>query len=120
MGIRARVRVLSDDAQRQAATGHELAFNLHFAGLTRLDEVVQNSVDDVFVEGTDVAIGGKVKLQGLGLNAQLVWDIIDEDLGEVRLAGDWAQGGKIGAVEADGVGAAWFGVGKGLNLSPLR
>ena len=91
MGIGVGVRVLGGDAQRQAATGHELAFNLHFPGFAHLDKVVQNSVDDVLVERADIAIGGKVKLQGLGLNAQLVGDIIDEDLREIRLAGDWAQ-----------------------------
>ena len=120
MRVGARVWVLGNNAKGQAATGHEPAFNLHSARATGLDEVIQDVIDDLLVERMNVAVRRQVKLEGFGLDAHLVGDIVDEDFSEVRLAGDGAKRSEIWTIEVDAVITLGFWVGEYFDFRLLR
>ena len=94
--------MLRDNGQGQAATGGEATFDAHVPGMTRANQIVEDAVDDGFIERMDVAIGGKIQLERLSFKAPRIGDIFDKNLGEIRLAGHGAKRREIGAINADG------------------
>ena len=73
----------------------------HRSRMTGPDQVVEDPVDDVFVEGPFRAEGPKIKLKGFELDTQLVWDITDANGGKVGLSGARAHTSKLGTLHAD-------------------
>ena len=102
-----------------AAAGGEPALHLQPAGGDGRHEVIRDAVDDLFVEGGIVAVGGQVVLEGLGFHTVSVRYVGDRQVAGVRLAGDGAEGGKFVRVQRDGVGAR-AAVGEGFQLGVVR
>ena len=103
-----------------AATGGEAAADEGLAGGGGGDEVVEDAVDDGFVEGGVVAVGGEVEFEGFGFDAEGVGDVEDLDVGGVGLTGDGAEGGEVGGAEVDGVVAARGAIGEGFEAGFVR
>ena len=57
------------------------------------DQIREDAVGDVLVEGALVAKRPGIELQRLEFDAALVGDVFDQDLGEIRLAGLRAEAG---------------------------
>jgi hypothetical protein len=70
-------------------------------GLGGLDQVVQDSIGHGFVEAAFVAERPHVHLQALQFDAVLFRHIVENQGGEVRLAGFRAQAGKFGNLHVD-------------------
>ena len=83
-----------DDAVNTAARS-EFARYLHPPRSARRHKVIQDAIDHVFVKDADVAVGLKVKLQTLQLDAEFVGDVFDFDCAEVRLGGFRADGSEF-------------------------
>ena len=98
-----------------AAAGGELAADDGLAGLADGDEVVEDAVDDDFVERGLVAEGGEVELEALGLDAELIGNVVDLEVGAVGLAGDGAEAAELGGVEVDGVVPPGGAIGESLQ-----
>jgi hypothetical protein len=81
-----------------------------------LDQVVDDGVGHLLVERAFVAKAPEVLLQALGLDAEAVGHDLDPEVREVGLAGQRAQAGELGHVEADHVVARRLRVREGLQL----
>ena len=80
-----------NDSKRQAATGRKSAFDSHATGFAHGDQIVENPIHDLFIEGGRVAKGGEVIFQGFGLHAFDGGNVFDDQLGVVGLSGHWAK-----------------------------
>jgi hypothetical protein len=112
--------VLAGDGRGDAAARRERADDPAAARLAGGHEVVEQAVDDRFVERTLVAIALQVELEGLQLHAAGGRGVGEGDGAEVRLARLGAQAGELGADDLDGVIAAGLGVGERLQLPGRR
>ena len=100
--------------------GHKVADDLGPFGLTDFYQMIQNQVGAVFVKGTVITEAEEVEFKGFALHAFFVGDVADGDFPEVRLPGDGADRGELGAVEGDDVVPVGMGVieslqGRGLG-----
>src|SRR5581483_9172679 len=77
------------DAAARGEGPHDLAAPRR----ARLDEVVEQPIDDRLVEAALGAVALQVELEGLQLDAQLIGDITEGDGAEVGLAGLGTQAG---------------------------
>jgi len=87
-----------------AAAGAEVADDFGPDGVAGFDYVVEDLVDDVFLEDAEVAVGEEVLLEGLELEAGLAGHVADGDAAKVGEAGLGADGGELGVVDEDLVG----------------
>ena len=71
------------------------------------------------MEGTVVPEGGQIELQALGLDQPVGRRIVDDDVGEVRLARHRAQAGELGGREPGKVQGPGVGIGHPLQLGRL-
>jgi len=94
----------------------EITDDSHCFGAASLHKIVQNSVDDLFVKRSFVAIGPKVKLERLELHAQFRRHITNADGGKIRLSRARADAGKFGALHRDLKVPFRTRVGKSLQL----
>lgn len=78
-------------SKRQAATGRKSAFDSHASGFTHGDQIIENSIHNLFIERGRVAKGGEVIFQGFGLHAFDGRHVFDHEFGIVGLAGHWAK-----------------------------
>ena len=108
-----------------AAAGAEVADDFGPDGVAGFDDVVEDLVDDVFLEDAEVAVGEEVLLEGLELEAAVAGHVADGEAAEVGEAGLGADGGELGVVDEDLVGAELvrpgfdggkFGVEAGLRV----
>jgi hypothetical protein len=88
-----------------AAAGAEVAYYFDPDGVAGFDYVVEDLIDDVFLEDAEVAVGEEVFLEGLEFEAALAGHVADGEAAEVRKAGLGAYGGELGVVDEDLVGA---------------
>ena len=80
--------MLGPDCKRDSTAGGELRGYDRFTRSARIDEIIQDTVRDCFVERALVSIRGQIKLQRLALHADTVGHVIDVDPREIRLACD--------------------------------
>ena len=104
--------MFSDHGERETAARNELAFDFHFSRMADPHQVIQDAIDDLFVEGVNVAVGGEIKLERFGLDALLVRDVINQDFSKVGLTRHGAKRSKFRAMNANPVIAAAVGVWK--------
>jgi len=96
---------------------HEpLGIDLQIPGIQQRDEVVQDPVGHLLVEGALVAEGPEVQLQGLQLHTRLVGNIADLEMREVRLPGQRAQACEFRAVEYDLIVPLGLGIFERLQI----
>ena len=108
--LRALAGVGGFDGNADAASGSELAVDGHGAWSAGSNEVVENAVCDLFVERAVVSERGEVELQRLGLDAELVRNILNLDGCEVRLSSDGAKGSEVIHSKLDQVIPMWIAV----------
>src|SRR3546814_4837524 len=68
---------------------------------TRTDTFLPYTTHFRSVEAAMVAVGRQEQLQRLALDQQRVRDVVDDQMREIRLPGDRAQGGEFRAGEAN-------------------
>jgi len=79
------------NGKRQTSARRKSPFDSHAAGVAHGDQVVENSIHDLFVERRRVAKRSEVILQGFRLHAFDGGHIFDDQLGVVGLAGHGAK-----------------------------
>jgi hypothetical protein len=92
------------DDSGDAAAGAEVSYDHGPDWVTGFDDVVEDLVDDVFLEDAEVAVGEEVFLEGLEFQAALAGHIADSEAAEVGEAGLGADAGELGIVDEDLVG----------------
>lgn len=97
------------------AADKKIAGYLHLPRPDRLDEVIEDPIDDCLVEVPFIAVGPQIKFQGLQFNAFLIRDIIDRDGRKVRLSCFGAHATKFRTGETDFVIALRLRVWKSLD-----
>jgi hypothetical protein len=108
--------IFGADYRVDAAANIEVANDGHRSGTARLHEIIQYFIDDRFVKSTLIAIGPKVKLQRLELDANFIRYVFDPDRGKIRLASARAHAGELRTLHADLVVTLRSRVGKGFQL----
>ena len=93
------------DDGRDAASGAEVADDFCPDGVAGFDYVVEDLVDDVFLEDAEVAVGEEILLEGFELEAGLAGHVTDGEAAEVWKAGLGTDAGELGVVDEDLVGA---------------
>lgn len=106
--------MFGNDVGEDAAAYVELGGEAHVAGLGGGHQVIQNLVGDGFVEGAFVAVGPHVELEALEFDTELVRDVVQDQGGEVGLAGLGAEAGEFGNFHVD-VEIPAGGVGEGFQ-----
>lgn len=112
--------MLRNDSESQSATRSEAPFDPHVPGVTSANEIVEDPIDDRFVERMDVTIRGQIQLERLGFEAPCVGNIFDKNLGEIRLAGHGAKRREIRAINPNQKIAVDVRIGKRLQRGLLR
>ena len=82
-----------------AASGCKQTYNLYILWIHQLNKILHYLVHAVLVKITMIAEAEEVKLQTLRLHHPLVGEIVDANLGEVRLTRDGTQTREFRAVE---------------------
>ena len=95
--------MFSGDMDRDTASGHEIADDLHPFWLAGGDEVIQNGIDSDFVECVVVSVGEEIKFESFAFDTLFFSNVIDGDVSEIRLSGDGTETCKFRAVESDDV-----------------
>src|SRR4029078_986812 len=75
-----------------------------------LDEALADAHGHVFMEAFMVAERAEKQLEAFALDDRLGRRIVDDEVGEIRLAGDWAQRGEFRRREAHQVERTCLGV----------
>jgi hypothetical protein len=87
-----------------AAAGTEITYDNGPDGVAGFDDVVEDLIDDVFLEDAEVAVGEEVLLEGLELEAALSGHVANGEAAEVGETGLGADAGELGVIDEDLVG----------------
>jgi len=74
----------------------------------------------ILIENAEMPKAFQEELEGLGLDQLPSGNIVDDQGGEVRLAGDGTKGGELGCRQADHVLDGRILIGKGIEESFFR
>ena len=96
------------------ATHIEIAGHGHSAGLTGIDQIVEDLVGDGFMKRALVAVRPQVKLKRFEFDAKPIGYVGDTNRGEVRLAGSGADAGELRALHIDFKFSTGPRIGKGF------
>ena len=110
---------LPEDVDRDAAPGVPVGAEAEPDGIEQSDEAFGDVQRAGFMEGAVIAEGGEVDFEGFAFDQPGFRQIVDDDVGEVGLAGEGAEGGEFGAGEADEVVCVGVGVGDTLQRGRL-
>ena len=108
--------VFHHDVGINPATNIEFCPQAHETWLAGADQIIENPVGDVLMEGTFIAKRPDVQFKGLQFDTQLLRYVLKEQRGEVGLAGLRAQAGKFRRANADGVIPVRVRIGKGFQI----
>ena len=111
----ALLAMLGNDIGKDAATDIKLGRETHVAGFSGFHQVIENTVGDGLMETALVAKRPHVKLETLELDAVFFGHIVENQGGEVRLAGFRAQASELGNLHMDMKIPAWCRIGKGFQ-----
>jgi len=103
-----------------AAAGAEFPADMEFGRSHGGDQVVEDAVDDLLVEGGEISEGGKVEFERLRFHAGFARDVTDHDVGGIGLAGDGAERGEFRAIKVDPEASAGAAIREGLELGFFR
>ena len=107
--------MLGDDVGEDAAAHEEFGGDAHEARLQFGDEVVEDAVGDGLVETALVTERPDVELEALQFDAFRFGNVIEQDGGEIRLAGFRAQAGEFRNFHVDVEITLRCGVGEGFE-----
>ena len=94
-GFPAFLAVLGNDIGENTATHEEFRRQAHETRLERLDQIVKNAVGHGFVEAAFVAERPHVELETLEFDAGFLGNVVQNQRGEVGLAGFRTQAGEF-------------------------
>lgn len=93
---------ITDVDHRMDTPAHiEIRVDFHPPGLRGFDQVIQDLIRDLLMEGPFIAIAPKIEFQAFELHAELIGDVADPDLCEIRLAGLRAKTGEFRTFDID-------------------
>ena len=70
-------------------------------GFETIYQVVGNTIDRAFVKFWELSESAQIKLERLALYAELVWLIVNDDGGKVRLPSNGADSRKLRSLDVD-------------------
>ena len=111
----AGLAMLGHDVGEDAAAHVEFCRETHETRLSSSNQIIQNAVGHVFVEMAFLTERPHVQLEAFQFNAILVGDVIQDQRGEIRLAGFRTQAGEFRNFHVDVVIALRLRVGKCLQ-----
>jgi hypothetical protein len=104
------------DHRVNAAANVKIPHHRHGFRTGGLHQVIEDSIDDIFVKGALFTERPEIKLERLKLNAQVAGNVTDPDRGKIRLTGAGTHAGKLGAFHADLIVPTRARVRKGLQI----
>jgi len=90
----------------------EIPLHLHDAGLCHLYQIIQNLIRHLFMKGSLIAVGPKVKFQGFQFDAEFVRGVTDPEGCKIGLSGSWTKTGKFGALKLNFIVPVWVWIRK--------
>ena len=96
------------------AADEKIAFHSHETGRGGPDQIIQDSVGDLLVEGPNIAVGPEVKFQALQLYTKLLRNVSDPDRCKIGLSRLRAKTGKLRALELNFIVPARLWIGENL------
>ena len=100
-----------------AAAHPPSSFQTHEAGIDRLDKVVKDAVCDVLMEVPFISEGPHVELERLQFEVLFIGDVVENQRGKVRLAGERAQAGEFRNFHVNEVVALGVGIVENLKIA---
>jgi hypothetical protein len=94
----------------------EIADYRHGPRMTGLNQIIENAIDDGFVEGSFFPKRPEIELEGFELDTQLIRHVANPDGRKVRLPGARADARELRAFHADFVIPFRSRIRKGLQL----
>jgi hypothetical protein len=86
---------------RDATARAEVAYDFGPDGVSSFDYVIENLIDDVFLEDAEVAIDEEILFERLQLHTLLARHVTDGQAAEVGQAGFGTDAGELGVVDED-------------------
>ena len=99
-----------------SAANVELADHRHLTRTTRGNQIIENPVDDGFVESALIAKGPEIEFERLQLDTELVRNVFDFDGRKIGLPGARAHTGEFRTLHVDLIIALRPGIRKGFQL----
>ena len=119
-GLEGHVWEVRLGSEPDAAARGELATNRCPARSGGGHQIIEDAIDDIFVEGRGIPEAGEVKLHGFGFDAPLIRHIRNVQAGGVRLAGDGAQGAEFRVIQTDRIIALGIAIGERFQRGGVR
>ena len=94
------VAIVGKRNDRDAPAGIEIALHLNVFGIHQIHEVFHDDIHTIFMKITAVAKTKEIEFEALAFHHFDAWNVVDNDVSEIRLPGFWAQGGKFGAIQS--------------------
>ena len=104
-----------NDGGENAAAHVEARGHAHVARFGRRGQIVKDAVGDGFVTRPLVAEGPHIEFQAFQLDALAVWNVVELDSCEIRLACFRSQAGKLRYFHMNPVIALRLRIGKGVE-----
>ena len=114
------MRVRDGDRRGDPAACSPATFEGRAARFDDLEEVIENSVRDVFVENPLVSELLQVEFEAFELDAFSIRNVPENERTEVRLAGFGTDRSELGAEDFDGILSVWVRVIEALELVGKR
>lgn len=108
--------VFGDHVGKDTTAHVEFGSEAHEFGIGRRYQVIENLVGYGFMEAPFIPERPDIKFEALQLDAFLVWDVVQVQHGEIRLAGFGAQAGEFGDFHMDMEITARVGVVEGFQI----
>src|SRR5205814_644138 len=90
-----------DHYGRNSTARTEIAFDLSPHRFRPAHNVFENSVDDIFLKNSEIAVGLQVFFVGLQLEAALAGHVAESNDAKIRQPGFWTHGSEFGIVDDD-------------------
>ena len=85
------IAIIGEGFDGDATTRIEQTDDFQILRIHQFDQIFHDDVYTVFMEIAMITEAEEVELQALALHHQRAWDVVNNDVSEVRLARFWAQ-----------------------------
>lgn len=103
------------DGSGCAASHRKFTCHNHLPRFQYSDQIVKYGIHHRFIENTLIAKGEEIKLKAFHFDAEAVGHVGNGNCGEIRLAGDRTDAGKLGENEANFIIALGSGIIKSIQ-----
>ena len=104
-----------DNISKNAATNVKFGGQAHETRLDGGDQIIQNSISNIFMEMSFITKGPDIELETFEFNAGRIRDVIEDQRSKIGLAGLGTQTGKLRDFHVYVVIALGIGVGEGFQ-----